>query len=234
MIKIKDLEVYHVENPRPKADVEAPFSLTKSNNRPDGSMHVNVYIEKSGSPPDKFEIELNSFEPYFYVGKQTFTSDEKIQKSFTMIHVEVKDERGTPILTTRGTVNNFISKPKRCTNALDESKEYYVVSKKPNCIVVDVLWQDERQETESKPLNFDDILENGCDEEETNQGSVQNEGKVYRGLLGKPIFPNNQATRSQGKRSEEEIRILRQQILRQMDKEVQSEMERNKHQAQNH
>lgn len=90
----------------------------------------------------------------FNVGR-TITSD-KIQKNSTIIKIEVWDFDGTDkkpelILMTNGTVDSFLHEAIRCTEggkANGFGKKLKEV--RPNCLEVDVLWQDERNEPKSK------------------------------------------------------------------------------------
>lgn len=90
-------------------------------------------------------------EQVFNVGR-TITS-KRIQKNSTIIQIEVLDDGGKSkgpqlILKKSGTVETFMQKPIQCTegatfkNAL--GREQTVL---PNCIEVDVVWQDERDGT---------------------------------------------------------------------------------------
>lgn len=70
-----------------------------------------------------------------------------IQKNSTIIEIEVLDnnENGKfqRLLLTSGTVDSFIQSPTRCSES--GIVPYGIVE--GNCLEIDVIWQDEREET---------------------------------------------------------------------------------------
>lgn len=85
----------------------------------------------------------------YYVGR-TITS-KKIQKNLTLIEIEVWDYNGEDskpdlILRANGTVETFMQEPVRCTEGGKIDNGFSKKDIPPNCIEVDVVWQDAREE----------------------------------------------------------------------------------------
>lgn len=88
----------------------------------------------------------------YYVDR--FVMSGLIQKNKTYIEIEVLDENedGKPpdrLVWTSGTVEQFIRAPYRCSNNAKIRKKVIP----GNCIEVDIVWQDQRDET--KPQTTD-------------------------------------------------------------------------------
>lgn len=140
MIKLKRLEAFHVEK------------VVKGSPLIDSEKYVKVYIDGEEKLTAHVDVRgvTNNID-------QSYTS-RKIQKNSTEIRVKVIDVDGKAILTTSGTVKSYMENPKRCSEKLEI--EYTFVATEPNCLVVDVIWQDERNEYQ--PETSTDDIEDKC------------------------------------------------------------------------
>lgn len=154
IIKLKRLEAYH------KMDL-VPDKLLQYFNVIGSLQKIRVSLNRSEIFSTKNIHSPRS--PTKSVG-QTVISP-KIWKKSTKIQVLVLSAAGSPILDLSGTVDSYLKNSEHCTEALKKRVPYGDIEYKPNCIVVDVIWLDEREQTHREPLKLSDDIKDRCAKE---------------------------------------------------------------------
>lgn len=159
---MKNLNATHLEEAVVKKNVgiyvQSPFDLINycddDGLEKDGiecDPFIKVYIDKK----KVLTTHVNDNTQHFNVGRSVTAKIE--QRNSTLIEIVVMDRdvviANETILRTNGTVDTFMQKPIRCS----EPGTFNNRPVHPNCLEIDILWQDERTIPEPEPLNLEYI-----------------------------------------------------------------------------